>query len=51
MGSLREGKASLSEFDHMKVKRLKVATHFFPQAMEDGADLGNAAFIFALPGN
>ena len=48
--SLREGKASLSEFDQMKVKFLKAAIHFFPQALEDGADLENVAFIFDLPG-
>ena len=51
IASLREVKSSLSEFDQMKVNFLKAAIHFFPQVSEDGADLGNAAFTFALPGN
>ena len=34
----------------MKVKFLKAAIRFFPQALEDGADLENVAFIFDLPG-
>ena len=45
----RKEKASLSEFEQMEVKFLKTAIHFIPHASEEGADLGNAAFTFALP--
>ena len=50
--SLRKGKAfsSLSEFDQTQVKFLKKAIHIIPKALDHGANLKNAHFIFALPG-
>ena len=50
--SLQKKKAfsSLSEFDQTKVKFLREAIHFIPQALNDRANLKSAIFIFALPG-
>ena len=52
INSLQKGKASsnLSEFEQTQVKFLEAAIRFIPQALNDEANLGNAVFIFALPG-
>ena len=42
--------SSLSEFDQTRVKFLREAIHFIPQALNDRANLKSAIFIFALPG-
>lgn len=44
-------KGRLSEYDQTGIRFLKGAIHFIPLALEDGADLENAAFIFATPGS
>ena len=52
INSLQKGKASsnLSEFEQTHVKFLEAAIRSIPQALDDEANLGNAVFIFALPG-
>ena len=52
INSLQKGKASsnLSEFEQTQVKFLEAAIRSIPQALNDEANLGNAVFIFALPG-
>lgn len=45
-----EDRGRLSEHDRTKIKFLKAAINFLPMAMDDGADLRNALFIFAQPG-
>ena len=42
--------SSLREFDQTRVKFLREAIHFIPQALNDRANLKSAIFIFALPG-
>ena len=42
--------SSLSELDQTRVKFLREAIHFIPQALNDRANLKSAIFIFALPG-
>ena len=52
INSLQKGKASsnLSEFDQKQIKFLEAAIRSIPQVLDDGTDLENAVFIFALPG-
>ena len=45
-----EDKGCHSKHDLTKIKFLKAAINFLPMAMEDGADLRNALFIFAQSG-
>lgn len=45
-----ESKGRLTEHDRTTIKFFKAAINFLPTAMEDGADLTNALFIFAQPG-
>ena len=42
--------SSLREFDQTRVKFLREAIHFIPQALNDRANLKSAIFTFALPG-
>lgn len=46
-----ENKMYLDDHDQTTIKFLKAAIHFLPTAMEDGADLTNAIFLFAQSGS
>ena len=45
-----ENKGCLSAHERTTIRFLKAANNFLPDVVEDGADLTNAAFIFAQPG-
>lgn len=45
-----EDKRNLDSYDRTTIQFLKAAINFLPTAMEDGADLTNAVFIFAQAG-
>ena len=46
-----EGKSYLDSHDRTTIQFLKAAIHFLPTALEDGADLTNAVFLFAQAGS
>lgn len=46
-----KNKLYLNDHDQTTIKFLKAAINFLPMALEDGADLTNAVFLFAMPGS
>ena len=45
-----EDKSYPDRHDETTIKFLKAAIHFLPMALDDGADLTNAVFLFAQAG-